>query len=343
MSELCFSYWRMRGFPYYDLSKEEMVEEFLRLTETPRERMFLGNVIQMSIIGLKLANYFHPQMWEVPVKGSKAPFEQFNDDVKLRLIIRKALAIWPNRLSVNESNMRRILKTYSNTAGVSNFRPTAAKAIYECFSGEGEPILDFSAGYGGRLLGCLPLRRSYTGIDPCYKQIVGLKRMLRTLESLVSLNSTAKILFACAEDAMPKMKSSSFSLIFSSPPYFDLERYSKDSRQSYVRYPVYDQWLDRFLTSVISESHRLLEPGGYLILNVANTNGYKLAKDVLRIARLGFTLTKTYHLRLGHKPYLRLTKENAYKLEPVFVFRRLRSYSSKGRIGYAPVKMTSLR
>src|SRR5205085_207140 len=109
------------------------------------------------MVGVKLANFFHPQMWSVPVGPRRSPLDCFEDDKALRELIRKALRIWPDRYSVNESNLRRMLKTFSHTAGVSNFRPTAAKAIYERYSKSGNTILDFSAGYGGRLLGCMPL------------------------------------------------------------------------------------------------------------------------------------------------------------------------------------------
>lgn len=339
--DLCFRYWRKRGFPHYDLSKEEMKEEFLRITETPKERMVLGNLLQMSMIGLKLANHFHPQMWRVQVKGSKAPVDRFNDDEKLRAVILKALKVFPNRLSTNDSNMRRMLKTYSNTACVSNFRPTVAKAIYEYFSGDGDSVLDFSAGYGGRLLGCLSLRRAYTGIDPCYKQILGLKRMVATLDSLVNLNTKANIVFGCAEDVMPSLKSSSVSLIFSSPPYFDLERYSEDNRQSYIRYPLYAEWIEKFLKKIITESYRLLEPGGYFVVNIADINGYRLAEDALRIAKNSFTLSRVLQMRLGNKPYLRAQRKDAYKFEPVFVFRKPHRYPSTGKRSFALAPMTS--
>ena len=208
-----YRYWRSRGFPYYKLDRAEMLAEYVRLSETSKDKIIMGNMIQMSMVGLNLANSFHPQMWTVRVKGSKSPMETFNNDQKLAGAIEKALTIWPDRFSINESNMRRMLKTYSNTAGVSNFRPTVAKAIYEYFSSNRDSILDFSAGFGGRLLGCLTLKRKYTGIDPCRHQIRGLSCMIKTLDSLTPINASAKIIHGCAEDIMPQMDSSSFSFI----------------------------------------------------------------------------------------------------------------------------------
>lgn len=333
--DLCFRYWRARGFPYYRLRDWEMLREYGRIASARKEDMLLGEEIQMSMSGIRLANHFHPQMWGVPVRDAHSPLERFNDDEKLRRIIRKALTIWPDRYAVNESNLRRMLTTFSNTAGVSNFRPTAAKAIFEQYSRDGDSVLDFSAGYGGRLLGCLPLDRHYLGLDPCRWQVTGLRNTIRKLETLVPIRARASIARACAEDLLPSMESGSVDLVFSSPPYFDRERYSSEPSQSYVRYPTYEEWLRDFLQPVLRECRRVLVPGGHLLINVADVNGYKLTDDTLRLASQYFTHARTLRLRLGHKPYLRQRTGEVFKYEPVFVLRK-GAARVRGNAGSAP-------
>lgn len=320
--EMCFHYWRTRGFPYYELSDCEILREYRRVEAARKEKILFDNELQLSMSGIKLANYFHPQMWSVQVIGGYSPLERFHDDEKLRKLIRKALSIWPDRYAVNGSNLRRMLKTFSHTAGVSNFRPTAAKAIYETYSKDGDCVLDFSAGYGGRLLGCLPLRRHYIGIDPCKKQVRGLKEMLRQLRRLIRLEAQTSIYKACAEDFLPRLEDHSVSLVLSSPPYFNQERYSDEPSQSYLRYLTYDAWVEHFLRKVIAESWRILKPGGYLLINVADTNGYKLTADTQRLASDYFRFTKALKLRLGHRPYLRKRTGQPFKYEPIFVFEK---------------------
>ncbi|MDQ3803254.1 MAG: hypothetical protein M3416_05305 [Acidobacteriota bacterium] len=322
--EHCFRYWRARGFPYYRLPDGEMVREYRRLAAARRERVLLGDEIQLSMSGVRLANHFHPQMWGVPVREAHTPLERFHDDAHLRRLIRKALTIWPDRCAANESNLRRMLKTFSNTAGVSNFRPTAAKAIYEEYSGDGDRVLDFAAGYGGRLLGCLPLDRHYVGLDPCQEQVRGLREMVGKLTALVPVRGRAAIRRACAEDFLPSLAAGSFALVFSSPPYFDRERYSSEPSQSYLRYPTYEEWLGGFLQPVLRGCRRVLRSGGYLVINIADVNGYRLTDDALRLASRYFTLVRTLRLRLGRKPYLRSQTGGAFKYEPVFVFKKRR-------------------
>lgn len=320
--EDCFQYWRARGFPYYKLTDPEKLREYRLIEGVRKEEILLDSEIQISMSGIRLANFFHPQMWSVRVAGAHSPAERFNSDEKLRKLIRKALTIWPDRCAANECNLRRMLKTYSNTAGVSNFRPTAAKAIYEKYSRDNDRVLDFSAGYGGRLLGCLPLNRHYIGVDPCADQVRGLKRMLKELNRLVEPKAKASIHQACAEDFLPTIESNSVSLVFSSPPYFNQERYSNEPSQSYLRYPTYELWLEGFLKKVIAESWRVLKPKGYLLINMADTNGYKLITDTCRIASDFFSLRDTLMLRLGNKPYLRNRTGQCFKYEPILVFRK---------------------
>jgi hypothetical protein len=322
--ERCFVYWRGRGFPHYQLTDEEIARGYRNVARKPRERILLGEEVQMSMAGLEVANSFQPQMWGVPVRRARSPLDRFEDDQVLRRVLRRCLEVWPGRFSVNASNLRRMLTTFSHTARVSNFRPTAAKALYETYSGDGDPVLDFSAGYGGRLLGCCPLHRTYVGVDPCAGQIRGLRAMVETLGRLVDVRVRVEIEPRCAEDVLPGLPEASFPLVFSSPPYFDAERYSEEMTQSYLRYPRYEEWVERFLGMLIAESARVLSPGGHLLINVADVHGYELTREVRRLAAPHLQLVTVLRLRLGHKPYLRKYTGCNFKYEPIFVFRKPR-------------------
>jgi len=335
--DTCFAYWRTRGFPHYRLSDAAVAREYQQIADCDVSQIFDDDELRGSPLGLRLANSFHPRMWRVPMPGVRSPFERFQDDEMLRLMIRKALRVFPERFAVNASNLRRILQTYSRTARVSNFRPTAAKALYARYSGAGDRILDFSSGYGGRLLGCLTLPREYVGIDPCTAQIAGLHRMVTRLHRLVSPPGGAQVHQACAEDFLPQLPAQSCALVFSSPPYFDNERYSQEPTQSYRKFPRYDCWLEGFLRPVIEQAHRILEPQGFFVVNVVNLNGYPLADDTFRLAAKLFSPVTTHRLRLSQRPYLR-GGFGTHRSEPIFVFRKARWRRTKtpaGRVALA--------
>ncbi len=318
----CFVYWRRRGFPYDFLGDIEMRKELVGVIRTDARTSWEGVTVQGSTAGLRLVNFFHPIMWAVRCRDAYAPLQRFESDLSLPRVLRHALTIWPDRFSVNATNLRSMLRTFSKTTRVSNFRPTLAKAIIERFSRPGQRVLDFSAGYGGRLLGCIAAGRHYFGIDPSFDQIQGGIALVNALRRLGVPVPEVDLCQGPAEDVLPGLASASVGLVFSSPPYFDRERYSLEPSQSYVRFPIYSQWRERFLSTVLAESARVLKRGGRLVLNVSNVDGYPIADDALSIASGLLSHEATLRLCLARKPYLKTTTGEQFKHEPLFVFRK---------------------
>lgn len=323
--ESAFNYWRERGFPHNCLSNEQIKRRYLRLEATKTDKIFLpGNELQASFIGLGLANYFHPQMWSTKCIKYQSPMECFMDDATLKACIRKSLILWPDRYGASPSILRKILGSFKNAKRVSNFRPAVAKALIEKYSSSGSLVLDFSAGYGGRLLGCMTLDRHFVGYDPCKKQIIGLKKMVKTINSLDLSDSRVDLLQVCAEDMLRHEPNNKFHLIITSPPYFNIEWYSEEDTQSYVRYPTYAEWREKFLNIVIRESYRVLKPNGYFIVNIANINSDNLADDAKTLASAIFKLDNTFFLRMGVLPFQRKNNgQNPFRHEPVYVFKKI--------------------
>jgi hypothetical protein len=323
--ETAFHYWRRRGFPFYRLSDSEMVAEFARLSEIHITDVMYRNCLRGSNAGLRLANHFHPQMWSVRVSRYMSPMDCFMHDDYFRAAIRRSLSVWPERHGANASCIRRILKSFSNCAAVSNFRPVIARAIIARYTASGETVVDFSAGYGGRLVGALSLSRHYVGIDPCAMQVRGLRRCIAKLSQLKLTTGSARIYPGCAEVELPKLPSRFAQLVFTSPPYFDWEKYSNHPTQSSIRFRSYPDWLAGFLRPVVEQSYRVLANGGTLAVNFPN-GGCRttLLADLMRLtAGAGFRYLKTYQLRLSKVPYLHPRNEST-KWEALAVF-------SKGR------------
>lgn len=120
----------------------------------------------------------------------------------------------------------------------------------------------------------------------------------------------------CQEDYNPAP--GHFDLVFTSPPYFDCERYSDEPTQSYIRYPTVTKWCAGFLEPLISKAHDALKPGGTFILNIANTkNAPQLEELSLIFADMtGFKHTETLKLTLSS------ISGNGVKYEPMFVFKK---------------------
>ena len=319
-AETAFLFWRRRGFPYIEMTPTEVNLELSWLLKTKPETFIQGDLLRVSMLGLRSANFFHPQMWHVPVHDYKTVFERYQDDASLKDCIRKAFYFFPNRNSVNAQCLRSTLRIYRGTTRVSNFRPTVARSICARYSNNSATVLDFSAGYGGRLLGCMTLPRHYVGIDPCSHQVEGLNRTIDCVKG--RLPGTASIIQACAEEEMDNLARNSVDLVFSSPPYFNHERYSEEPTQSYIRYPTYQEWKARFLRQVIKASHRVLKHRGFLVLNVADLPGIPLVRDALDFCEEHFKMHSRLRMPLYRFPLQRNLMEETFKYESIFIFRK---------------------
>jgi len=78
--------------------------------------------------------------------------------------------------------------------------------------------------------------------------------------------------------------------VFTSPPYFDRERYSIEDTQSWKRYGTsLELWLNGFLFKVIEKSFKWLKEGGRLILNINDVSNAPFCKRMLDYASsIGF-------------------------------------------------------
>jgi SAM-dependent methyltransferase len=316
--EQAFHYWRKRGFPFPSLDKDasqRALSSLMRVGSGDLSRA----LERPSMVGFRIVNAFHPQMWSARVRG-RSPLQTFHDDRVLRKSLRRAITMWPGRRCWSPHCIR-MLMGLQNRSRVANFRPTVARSLIAHYTPEGGAVLDFAAGFGGRLLGALTLPVTYTGIDPARLQIVGSRKMAASLAGRT--HGRAHLHQGCAEDRMKKLPSKSFDLVFSSPPYFNLEKYSSDTTQSRLRYPQYESWKQGFLLEVLTQSRRVLKEGGRLAINVGNLQRYPVADDTLAIGRSLFGDPETIHyLCMSSNPADKARSGRLMRQEPIFIFRK---------------------
>lgn len=155
----------------------------------------------------------------------------------------------------------------------SQFKPNVAKALYDYLGGEN--ILDISAGWGDRLAGFFAAHNTehYVGIDPRKEN----HPIYREQADFYSKHLTffekekrAEFYALPAEDMNYSQYENHFDIVFSSPPYFSVERYSYDDTQSWIRYKTIDEWNKNFLHKTIEKVWPSIKVGGYLCINIAD-------------------------------------------------------------------------
>ena len=141
-------------------------------------------------------------------------------------------------------------------------------------------MLDFSAGWGDRLAGfyCGETTSHYVGIDPNTLNHPNYERQVEFYKKHQTLfEEEKKVDLVCepAEDVDYSKYENYFDTIFTSPPYFNVEKYSDEDTQSYVRYKNIDSWNKNFLHKAIGKMIPTLKKDGILAVNIADVYSAK--------------------------------------------------------------------
>lgn len=305
-----FEYYRENGFPYYSTDMETRQKDFKKLMSYDRSTLFENDVVKQTMHGLGLAWSYFPHSFDVKCGNMITPYEAFMDDEIFIKVIRKRLKMGTY---ISDSGIRKMLKIFTGVQGVSNFRPTAAAAIYDAFAKNGV-VWDMSMGWGGRMLGAIASGvEMYIGTEPSSETFDGLTRLAIDFGAPIS----SQLYRMGSEDFKPDRKS--LDLCFTSPPYFDLEKYSEEDTQSYVKFDGKDAWIEGFLRQTFENCHYGLKDDGVMLINIADIKGNELETDMVRVAeQVGFRVVKKIKLALSN---INLRdKAEKFKYEPIYLF-----------------------
>jgi tRNA1(Val) A37 N6-methylase TrmN6 len=163
---------------------------------------------------------------------------------------------------------------------VSNFVPSIAKNLYDKYflpELKNKAVLDLCSGFGGRFLGFWASKSciEYVGIDPNPLLVDCYKNLCQWLElNFPDITKFKKFNFIqdCAEcmDYTSLSYEKHFDIVFTSPPYFDLEIYGKEETQSCIKYPDFIRWKKEFLFEALYKSTFAVKNNGIIAINLKN-------------------------------------------------------------------------
>ena len=312
---------------YYSLDGcRQQVNELATKTKSIKDRTLgVGNNE-----GLAFGRFWFPNMQDARWNNNATVSikSRFNHDNKLKRAIKLAYVHRDEGAdTVIPKNIRRALELV-NGGTIQNFKPMNARAVWEyicpVFRGN---LLDFSSGYGGRMLGAMTsnLRYHYTGIDPNTRTFQG-------LEALGQLLNEQNIGSGYAMNCMPSEEFDPepgfYDAAFSSPPYFNLETYTDEPTQCMNRYTTLSAWFDGYVAPTLQMVHKALADDGIYAVNIAD---YKNGKEQFAIVdqwkelskQVGFEYQETVDMILNVRPGVGNNKlEKAYKSEGIYIFRK---------------------
>jgi hypothetical protein len=305
-----FTHYRTTGFPFFPTDTQWRKDEFKSLISFDFSKCVDADarLIKQSMHGLALCWSYHPHHYRVKCNNLRTVYELFSDDDLLRKCIEKRIKMGDN---MSDNGLRKMMKIYTGTQCVSNFRPTAAAALYSVFCKKGDCVYDRSAGYGGRCLGAAIAGVRYYGVDPATETYAGLVAMVRDFE----LDATVLCQGSEERSTLPD---NSIDFSFTSPPYFDCEKYSEEGTQSYVKYPSKDLWMNSFMRKTLIEAMRVTKEGKKIAINIQAVKSYKnIIADLMLLAKdIGLKASPQWNLQLS-----RLGR-GGHKTEPILVFEK---------------------
>lgn len=264
-------------------TQEKAFSEFMRLSENDYKPLlktgewfsryeykyaFTDKYIDLNYDGLEAADYFTFDARMVcDSVNSPSPKRVWENEKFLTTLLGSIYSL--KQEEVNSKTLRTNIQLRKYIA--SQFRPSAAKCLYQIFNAK--KVLDFSGGWGDRLVAALATDsvRSYSSIDP-NKAVFDQYKYIDSCYNHTSKKTC--FVNGCAEDVVYRDvihgNKNLFDFVFTSPPYFNIEKYDKSENQSYIKFNKLDAWLEGFLFKSISNFWGSLEVGGTLAINISD-------------------------------------------------------------------------
>jgi len=234
--------------------------------------------------GNNASNGFHiHNRWKVDWTRTPSGWRTWQTVKGIKTIVR---AFWSLEQVLTKVDLQSIrMATTLRKYVASQFKPSIAKAFYDYYGSEN--VLDFSAGWGDRLAGFYVSEKGkhYVGIDPNLNNHDGYRKQVefyKKHQSFFEHDREVDLIPSPAEDVDFTKYHNHFDTVFTSPPYFDVERYTHDDTQSWVRYKNIDSWNKNFLHKTLEKIIPTIKSGGILAVNIADVYNPK-TKDYFDI------------------------------------------------------------
>ena len=239
----------------YDISDKDVEEDYKNLVEIGCEYHKA-----LSQIGNKVVNKYTSaeRMNTYGVKGINFYDAWFNrTSLKKEKYVKKFIDFYKrtNRSYPEIKVMFRLSNLYYSA--VSIFKPLIAMDVYCRY--QPKCVLDFTMGWGGRLVGACALNiPKYIGVD--YNK--NLKAPYGKLSRFLKKNSTTDIQLFFQDALSVDYSKFDYDLVLTSPPYYNIETYGGNKQQSK------DDWDANIYVPIFQKTYQHLKRGGHYCLNI---------------------------------------------------------------------------
>lgn len=307
---------RNNGWQYPD-NISQVDKEYKRLINCKPDTSSI-EIYNNSSVGTYICKYFCKSFYSAKNHKDAPTMEEIfnNDDLLKKIIINRLGCGWydsepketfnlsPKMVQIQACRSMRI----SKAGQITLFKPDVAKYLSLRYSNENDTIFDYSCGFGARMLGAAASNRKYIGTDPLtIPELTNMKEYLK-LSNITLIQSGSECYTG---------DKNSIDFSYSSPPYFNQERWSDDKSQAYNNGE--DYFYNIYWTNTLKNIKHMLKPNKWFGLNVINyPKMVEIAKEYFgepdHIVKL-----KTVRSHLN-----KTDSSNAVKFEPIYLFKNIK-------------------
>lgn len=239
----------------YDLTDEDVLDDYKKLVAigcNPHANLStIGNDVVnkfTSVERLNTVGYQNISFYDVLYNRKQLQREKYVQ--KLIDFYKKHRKGYPE-IKV----MFRLTNLYFSS--VSIFKPLNAMDVYCRF--KPKCVLDFTMGWGGRLVGACALNiPKYIGID--YNQ--NLKSPYTKMCKFLKKHSTTEIDLYFQDALSLDYSKFDYDLVLTSPPYYNIETYGGNKQKTK------EDWDEQFYKPIFEMTYKHLKKGGHYCLNI---------------------------------------------------------------------------
>jgi hypothetical protein len=272
--------WTDKSYPYRNVNNKDAIADFLSL-----RRMAKGKINPNSTLGNKTVDWGTEKARRKTKYRNHSFVEMWNRKDRRDKMMQFAKRIY------KQGHSKTVLQAIKSAIDlqwgtVNTMRAAAAIHMYKKY--EAKRVLDFTAGWGARMIAAMALDIDYIGIDSNKSLKPGYEKIIKLLKPYTK--SKVKMIWSEAQK-VDLSKVGKYDYVFTSPPYEYLEVYenmtnyekkgskiSQPSSSKQIKLDDSAQFYDEFLVPTLKNAYKYLPKNKYICLNMPDIMYDKIKK-----------------------------------------------------------------